>query len=138
MNRLQYELSPCLIRWSEDSVDWYPWGAEAFEKAAAEDKPVLLSIGYSACHWCHEMARESYEDPETAMLINRNFVPVKVAKTIVKSFSVYGDGELIFETNDNHNSFVRLQLNRRAKNIRIRFDETWGEEKINIFACDLK
>lgn len=75
-----------------------------------------------------------------AQRINRglDFVPVKVAKTIVKSFSVYGDGELIFETNDNHNSFVRLRLNRRAKNIRIRFDETWGEEKINIFACDLK
>lgn len=77
-NRLIESKSPYLLQHADNPVDWYPWGAEAFEKAAAEDKPVLLSIGYSACHWCHEMARESYEDPETAMLINRNFVPVKV------------------------------------------------------------
>ncbi len=75
-----------------------------------------------------------------AQKINRglDFVPVKVAKTIVKKFSVYSDGELVFESNDNHNSLVRLPLNRKARKVCIRFDETYGAEKINIFACDVK
>jgi hypothetical protein len=59
-------------------VDWYPWGPEALERARAEDKPILLSVGYAACHWCHVMAHESFEDPETAALMNRLFVCVKV------------------------------------------------------------
>jgi uncharacterized protein len=59
-------------------VDWYPWGPEALEWARAEDKPILLSVGYAACHWCHVMAHESFEDPETAALMNRLFVCVKV------------------------------------------------------------
>ncbi len=77
-NRLSGSKSPYLLQHAENPVDWYPWGAEAFEKAEAEDKPILLSIGYSACHWCHAMARESFSDPETAALINRHFIPVKV------------------------------------------------------------
>lgn len=77
-NRLRGSKSPYLLQHAENPVDWYPWGAEAFEKAAAEDKPVLLSVGYSACHWCHQMARESFSDPETAAIINKNFIPVKV------------------------------------------------------------
>ncbi len=78
MNRLAHEKSPYLLGHSRNPVDWYPWGEEAFEKARSEDKPVFLSIGYSTCHWCHVMERESFEDPEVAELINRNLVPVKV------------------------------------------------------------
>lgn len=77
-NRLQYETSPYLLQHAENPVDWYPWGEEAFEKAKREDKPVFLSIGYSTCHWCHVMARESFEDAELAALLNRSFVSVKV------------------------------------------------------------
>jgi len=77
-NRLSGSKSPYLLQHKADPVDWYPWGAEAFEKAEAEDKPVLLSIGYSACHWCHAMAEESFSDPTTAEIINKHFVPVKV------------------------------------------------------------
>ncbi|MBQ7033187.1 MAG: thioredoxin domain-containing protein [Clostridia bacterium] len=77
-NRLTGSKSPYLLQHAANPVDWYPWGAEAFEKAETEDKPVLLSIGYSACHWCHAMAEESFSDPETAELINRHFIPVKV------------------------------------------------------------
>jgi len=77
-NRLSDSKSPYLLQHAGNPVDWYPWGAEAFEKAEAEDKPVLLSIGYSACHWCHAMAEESFSDPETAEIINRHFIPVKV------------------------------------------------------------
>lgn len=77
-NRLVDEKSPYLLQHAHNPVDWYPWGAEAFETARRTDKPVFLSIGYSTCHWCHVMERESFEDPETASLINRCFVPVKV------------------------------------------------------------
>jgi uncharacterized protein len=65
-NRLAHETSPYLLQHADNPVDWYPWGPEAFEKAKAEDKPILLSIGYSACHWCHVMAHESFEDEATA------------------------------------------------------------------------
>ena len=77
-NRLQHETSPYLLQHAENPVDWYPWGPEAFEAARAQDKPIFLSIGYSACHWCHVMARESFEDPEIAALLNRYFISVKV------------------------------------------------------------
>ncbi|HUC35030.1 MAG TPA: thioredoxin domain-containing protein, partial [Gaiellaceae bacterium] len=77
-NRLAQETSPYLLQHADNPVDWYPWGEEAFERARAEDKPVLLSIGYSACHWCHVMEHESFEDEETARLMNERFVPVKV------------------------------------------------------------
>ncbi len=79
-NRLQYETSPYLLQHKDNPVDWYPWCAEAFEKAKAEDKPIFLSIGYSACHWCHVLAHESFEDNEIAELLNRNFISVKVDK----------------------------------------------------------
>ena len=69
-NRLADETSPYLLQHAHNPVDWYPWGAEALERARAEDKPILLSIGYSACHWCHVMERESFEDPRTAALMN--------------------------------------------------------------------
>ncbi len=78
MNRLAEETSPYLQQHKDNPVEWYPWGEEAFEKARAEDKPVLLSVGYSACHWCHVMAHESFEDPDTAEVMNRLFVNIKV------------------------------------------------------------
>jgi uncharacterized protein YyaL (SSP411 family) len=77
-NRLAMETSPYLLQHRDNPVDWYPWGREALERARAEDRPVLLSVGYSACHWCHVMERESFEDPETASYMNAHFVNVKV------------------------------------------------------------
>ncbi len=77
-NRLALESSPYLLQHADNPVDWYPWGEEAFEKARREDKPILLSVGYSACHWCHVMERESFEEPEIARLMNEHFVNVKV------------------------------------------------------------
>ena len=77
-NRLRDETSPYLRQHADNPVDWYPWGDEAFAKARAEDKPVFLSIGYSACHWCHVMAHESFEDEGTAALLARDYVAVKV------------------------------------------------------------
>lgn len=69
-NRLKEETSPYLRQHAENPVDWYPWGKEAFEKARLEEKPVLLSIGYAACHWCHVMAHESFERPDIAKVMN--------------------------------------------------------------------
>jgi uncharacterized protein YyaL (SSP411 family) len=77
-NRLIDETSPYLLQHAHNPVDWYPWGPEALERARAEDKPILLSVGYAACHWCHVMAHESFEDDETAAQMNRDFVCVKV------------------------------------------------------------
>ncbi len=77
-NRLAKETSPYLLQHRDNPVDWYPWSEEAFEKARAEDKPVLLSVGYSACHWCHVMERESFEDEATAEMMNEHFVNIKV------------------------------------------------------------
>ena len=78
MNRLRHETSPYLLQHADNPVDWYPWGEEALERARAEDRPILLSIGYSACHWCHVMEHESFEDPATAAVMNEHFVNVKV------------------------------------------------------------
>ncbi len=77
-NRLVTETSPYLLQHAHNPVDWYPWGEEAFAKAQAEDKPILLSVGYSACHWCHVMAHESFENEEIATRMNRLFVNIKV------------------------------------------------------------
>jgi uncharacterized protein len=77
-NRLAQETSPYLLQHQDNPVDWYPWGPEALALAREEDKPILLSVGYSACHWCHVMERESFEDPETAAYMNERFVNVKV------------------------------------------------------------
>ena len=77
-NRLARETSPYLLQHAHNPVDWYPWGEEAFARARAENKPILLSVGYSACHWCHVMERESFENTDTAALMNRHFVSVKV------------------------------------------------------------
>ena len=77
-NRLAQETSPYLLQHAGNPVDWYPWGAAALTRARDEDKPILLSIGYAACHWCHVMAHESFEDAETARLMNERFINVKV------------------------------------------------------------
>jgi hypothetical protein len=77
-NRLAAETSPYLLQHAENPVDWYAWGEEALGVARRENKPILLSVGYSACHWCHVMAHESFEDPAIAALMNRLFVNVKV------------------------------------------------------------
>ncbi|MCP4001025.1 MAG: thioredoxin domain-containing protein [Gammaproteobacteria bacterium] len=78
MNHLQNETSPYLLQHADNPVDWYPWGEEALAKAKAENKPVLLSVGYSACHWCHVMAHESFEDEATAKIMNQLFINIKV------------------------------------------------------------
>ncbi|HUO57985.1 MAG TPA: thioredoxin domain-containing protein, partial [bacterium] len=77
-NRLIHEKSPYLLQHAHNPVDWYPWGEEAFEKSKKENKPIFLSIGYSTCHWCHVMERESFENEATAKLMNENFVCIKV------------------------------------------------------------
>ena len=77
-NRLAQETSPYLLQHAENPVDWYPWGPEALARARAEQKPMFLSIGYAACHWCHVMEHESFEDEATARYLNEHFVPIKV------------------------------------------------------------
>ncbi len=77
-NRLAQETSPYLLQHRDNPVDWYPWGEEALARARELDRPILLSVGYSACHWCHVMERESFEDAETAAYMNEHFVSVKV------------------------------------------------------------
>lgn len=77
-NRLKYAKSPYLLQHAGNEVDWFEWSEEAFTKAKAEDKPVLLSVGYAACHWCHVFAHESFEDAGVARFMNENFISVKV------------------------------------------------------------
>src|SRR5882724_9923151 len=77
-NHLIHETSPYLLQHAHNPVDWYAWGDEAFEKARREDKPVFLSIGYSTCHWCHVMERESFENEDVARVLNDGFVAIKV------------------------------------------------------------
>ncbi|MBM4119183.1 thioredoxin domain-containing protein, partial [bacterium] len=77
-NRLVFEASPYLRQHARNPVDWYPWGPEALARAAREDKPIFLSVGYATCHWCHVMEHESFEDPATAALMNARYVCIKV------------------------------------------------------------
>ena len=77
-NRLKNETSPYLLQHASNPVDWYPWGSVALKRAEAENKPIFLSIGYSACHWCHVMAHESFENEEIAKIMNEKFVNIKV------------------------------------------------------------
>ena len=77
-NHLQYEKSPYLLQHAENPVSWYPWGKEALEKARTENKPILVSIGYSSCHWCHVMEHESFSKEEVAGVMNEHFVNIKV------------------------------------------------------------
>lgn len=77
-NKLVHETSPYLLQHAHNPVNWFAWGPEALEKAKAEDKPILLSIGYSACHWCHVMEHESFENEQIAAVMNKLFVNIKV------------------------------------------------------------
>ena len=77
-NRLANETSPYLLQHSENPVDWFPWGEEALSKSKEEDKPILLSIGYAACHWCHVMEKECFENPKIAAIMNELFINIKV------------------------------------------------------------
>src|SRR5216117_2202779 len=77
-NRLIHQTSPYLLQHAHNPVDWYPWGDEALDRAKAENKLLLISIGYSTCHWCHVMERESFESEQTAEILNRSFVAIKV------------------------------------------------------------
>jgi len=77
-NRLSKETSPYLLQHAHNPVDWYSWSNEAFERAMAENKPVLVSIGYAACHWCHVMEKESFENEEVAAIMNNHFINIKV------------------------------------------------------------
>ena len=77
-NRLANETSPYLLQHAENPVDWYPWVDEAFSLAREMNKPIFLSVGYAACHWCHVMAHESFEAPETAAVMNEHFINIKV------------------------------------------------------------
>ena len=78
MNKLGQEINPYLLQHATNPVDWEPWGPESLQRAVAEEKPIFLSIGYSACHWCHVMAHESFENTALAELLNRDFVCIKV------------------------------------------------------------
>ena len=80
-NRLAHETSPYLQQHKDNPVDWYPWGEEAFDRARGDDRPVLLSIGYSACHWCHVMAHESFENNATATVMNARSGPTSTPST---------------------------------------------------------
>ena len=114
MNRLAGEASPYLLQHAENPVDWYPWGDEAFALARAEGKPLFVSVGYSACHWCHVMAHESFEDPATAEVMNEHYVNVKVdreerpdvdAVTMDATVTMTGSGgwpTSVFMTPDGH------------------------------------
>ena len=77
-NRLNKSTSPYLLQHANNPVNWFPWGEEALQESKDEDKPIFLSIGYAACHWCHVMAHESFEDPATASIMNQHFINIKV------------------------------------------------------------
>src|ERR1700690_2793183 len=78
MNRLKNSTSPYLLQHSNNPVDWYPWSEEALKRSRSENKPIFLSIGYAACHWCHVMAHESFEDESVAAVMNEHFISIKV------------------------------------------------------------
>ncbi|MCK5631306.1 DUF255 domain-containing protein [Candidatus Bathyarchaeota archaeon] len=88
-NRLAKEKSPYLLQHAQNPVDWYPWGGEAFSRAKDENKPIFLSIGYSTCHWCHVMEKESFEDMEVAKLLNKHFVAIKVDREERRGIDAY-------------------------------------------------
>ena len=92
-NRLIFARSPYLLQHAENPVAWYEWGPAAFERARSESLPVLLSIGYATCHWCHVMAHESFEDEEVAALLNRHFVCIKVEMTTMPKLITSGEGK---------------------------------------------
>src|SRR6516162_6022060 len=134
-NHLINEKSPYLLQHAHTPVDWYPWGEEAFAKARKENKPIFLSIGYSTCHWCHVMERESYSDPEIASIMNAHFVCVKVDReerpdvdniylTFVEATTGYGGWPM--------NVWLTPDLKRSRANLRSLFSQAtlWGRRSV--------
>ncbi len=153
MNRLAGETSPYLRQHQDNPVDWYPWGEEALQRAAAEDRPILLSVGYSACHWCHVMAHESFEDPEVAAVMNELFVNVKVDREerpdvdavymeAVQAFSGQGGWPMtVFLTPDGRPFFGGTYYPKTSKLGRPGFvdlmrgvDQAWRERRDQVLA----
>lgn len=150
-NKLIDEKSPYLLQHAYNPVNWYPWGEEAFEKAKAEDKPIFLSIGYSTCHWCHVMERESFEDEEVAWLLNDKFISIKVDREerpdidhIYMSFcqATTGSGGWplsVFITADKKPFYVGTYFPKHTKYGRVGFvdllgaiNDKWQEERESI------
>ena len=152
MNRLSREKSPYLRQHASDPVDWYPWGKEAFEKARREDKPILLSIGYSSCHWCHVMHRESFSDPELASILNDTFVCIKVDREERPDLDDYfmevcvrltGSGGwplTIFLTPDGKPFFAATYIPKKSrpgviglKDLALKVKDIWSRDRGRIF-----
>ena len=150
-NRLQHELSPYLLQHRNNPVDWYPWGDEAFAKAATEDKPIFLSIGYATCHWCHVMEHESFEDEEVAALMNDVFVSIKVDREerpdvdqVYMAYCQYTTGQggwplTIVMTPDRKPFFAATYLPKSSRHGRIgmldlipRIEALWRDKKDEI------
>jgi len=153
MNRLAKETSPYLRQHQDNPVDWYPWGEEALQRAKGEDRPVLLSVGYSACHWCHVMAHESFEDPDVAAVMNELFVNVKVDREerpdvdavymeAVQAFSGQGGWPMtVFLTPDGRPFFGGTYYPKTSKLGRPGFvdlmrgvDQAWRERREQVLA----
>ncbi len=152
-NRLQFEKSPYLQQHKDDPVDWWPWCEEAFDKAKAEDKPVFLSIGYAACHWCHVMAHESFQDEDVARLLNDAFINVKVDReerpdidhlymTVCQMVTGHGGWPLtIIMTPDKKPFFAATYIPKRSRygrpglmEIIPRIKEAWQQHRDEIIA----
>ena len=144
-NRLGKEKSPYLLQHAANPVDWYPWGDEAFERAKREDRPVFLSIGYSTCHWCHVMERESFEDDEAAGLMNETFVSIKVDReerpdidgvymTAAQAMTGSGGWPLtIVMTPDREPFYAATYLPKRSlMRLTARIGELWKDEREKI------
>ncbi len=150
-NRLQYETSPYLLQHKENPVDWYPWCNEAFERAKQEDKPIFLSIGYSACHWCHVLAHESFEDNEIAEILNCDFISIKVDKeerpdidsvymSVCQAFTGSGGWPTsIFMTADQKPFFAGTYFPKTSrggmigfKELLIAINEVWGNDRASL------
>ncbi|SHL05004.1 thioredoxin domain-containing protein [Rhodothermus profundi] len=152
-NRLQFEKSPYLLQHKDDPVDWWPWCEEAFARAKAEDKPVFLSIGYAACHWCHVMAHESFQDEEVARLMNDAFINIKVDReerpdvdqlymTVCQMVTGHGGWPLtIIMTPDRKPFFAATYIPKRSRygrpgllEIIPRIQEAWRQHRDEIIA----
>lgn len=128
MNRLAHEKSPYLLQHKDNPVDWYPWGKEALDKAKEENKPLFISIGYSTCHWCHVMNRESFQDREVAEVLNKYFVTIKVDREerpdIDKVYMIFSEAMLgtggwplnVFATPDGKPFFIGTYFPKRNRN----------------------
>jgi uncharacterized protein YyaL (SSP411 family) len=150
-NRLIKEKSPYLLQHAHNPVDWYPWGEEAFDRAKAEDKPIFLSIGYSTCHWCHVMERESFEDEEVASVLNQHFISIKVDReerpdidhiymTVCQALTGSGGWPLtIFMTPDKKPFYAGTYFPKKTKYGRIgllellnRLHSLWNEKREDV------